>query len=378
MAIRVANNAFGILAVGISDSDTSITLESGDGVRFPTLGAGDYFYATLIDVSNQLEIVRCTARTGDVLTVERAEENTTARSYSAGDRLEIRLTAQTFLDASADTAANVTYDNSGSGLTSTNVKDALDELDSDVSAKQDALISGTNIKTINSTSLLGAGDIAIDAGGGNYAMEVFTAPGTWTKPADIKAIKVTVVGGGGGGGGVRGRSASGPPKNRIPALPRSSGGGGGGGAAILFIPAPSIPGPQPVTRGAGGPGGPAPGTSNSNTTGGTGGTSSFGSFASATGGTGGALRGNNGGTGTAPGGAAIGGGGGGGGNPSGATSGSGGPSIIGGGGRSNGPGANGVAGRLYGGGGSGGHAAGATAQSGGAGAVGVVIVEEFY
>jgi hypothetical protein len=37
------------------------------------------------------------------------------------------------------------------------------------------------------------------AAGGDYAMEVFTSPGTWTKPADVKAIKVQVVGGGGGG-----------------------------------------------------------------------------------------------------------------------------------------------------------------------------------
>ena len=36
------------------------------------------------------------------------------------------------------------------------------------------------------------------AAGGDYAMQVFTGPGTWTKPADVKAVKVQVVGGGGG------------------------------------------------------------------------------------------------------------------------------------------------------------------------------------
>jgi hypothetical protein len=34
-----------------------------------------------------------------VLTVVRAQESTTARAYSTGDRIEIRITAQTFLDA---------------------------------------------------------------------------------------------------------------------------------------------------------------------------------------------------------------------------------------------------------------------------------------
>jgi hypothetical protein len=99
MGIKLSNNAFGTLASGINSSATSITLTTGQGARFPTLSAGDYFYATLIDTSNNLEIVKCTARSTDVLTVARAQENTTARSYSTGDRIEIRLTAATFLDA---------------------------------------------------------------------------------------------------------------------------------------------------------------------------------------------------------------------------------------------------------------------------------------
>lgn len=99
MGIKLTNNAFGTLAAGINSSATSITLTSGQGARFPTLSAGDYFYATLVDTSNNLEIVKCTARSTDVLTVVRAQESTTARAYNTGDRIEIRLTAATFLDA---------------------------------------------------------------------------------------------------------------------------------------------------------------------------------------------------------------------------------------------------------------------------------------
>lgn len=101
MGIKVANNAFATLAAGISNSDTSITVSTGQGARFPALGAGDYFYATLINTSNQLEIVECTARSGDVLTVVRAQESTAARAYDVGDRIEIRITAATFEDATA-------------------------------------------------------------------------------------------------------------------------------------------------------------------------------------------------------------------------------------------------------------------------------------
>jgi hypothetical protein len=111
--------------------------------------------------------------------------------------------------------------------------------------------------------------------GGNYIQRTYTSPATWTKPAGLKAVKVTVVGGGGGGGGTRGCDVDNP---------RSGGTGSPGGTAIEYISAPSIPGPVAVTVGAGGSGGPAPGTVCSYTAGGAGGTSSFGSFLSATGG----------------------------------------------------------------------------------------------
>ena len=101
MGIKLTNNAFATLAAGINSSVTSITLTSGQGARFPTLGAGDYFYATLIDTSNNLEIVKCTARSTDVLTVVRAQESTTARAYNTGDRIEIRITAATFTEAAS-------------------------------------------------------------------------------------------------------------------------------------------------------------------------------------------------------------------------------------------------------------------------------------
>lgn len=37
--------------------------------------------------------------------------------------------------------------------------------ESDISTKQDTLVSGTNIKTINGNSILGSGDVAVEVGG---------------------------------------------------------------------------------------------------------------------------------------------------------------------------------------------------------------------
>ena len=52
------NNAYGLLNAGITNSATSVTLQSGNGARFPALSGSQYFYATLIDASNNLEIVK--------------------------------------------------------------------------------------------------------------------------------------------------------------------------------------------------------------------------------------------------------------------------------------------------------------------------------
>lgn len=96
MAAKVTNNAYGTLSAGITNSATTITLNSGEGARFPALGAGDYFYATLVDTSNNLEIVKVTARSVDSLTVVRGQDSTTARAYALNDRLELRPTAALF------------------------------------------------------------------------------------------------------------------------------------------------------------------------------------------------------------------------------------------------------------------------------------------
>lgn len=90
MAIKYKNNAFGTLAGSIIAGATSIVLTGGHGARFPTLGSQDYFYATLVDVSGNLEVVMVTARAGDVLTVIRAQDGTTALPFSVGDRVEMR------------------------------------------------------------------------------------------------------------------------------------------------------------------------------------------------------------------------------------------------------------------------------------------------
>ena len=93
MGIKLANNAVSRLSANITNSSTTINLIPGDGALFPLLGADEWHPATIIDMTGAIEIVRVTARSTDALTVVRAQEGTSARSFSANDRIEVRLTA---------------------------------------------------------------------------------------------------------------------------------------------------------------------------------------------------------------------------------------------------------------------------------------------
>jgi hypothetical protein len=93
MAIKFTNNATSTLASGIASGDLSLTVASGQGALFPTLGGGDYFYCTLSNVANTIEIVKVTARSTDTFTIVRAQDNTTASAFVTGDKVELRLVA---------------------------------------------------------------------------------------------------------------------------------------------------------------------------------------------------------------------------------------------------------------------------------------------
>jgi hypothetical protein len=109
--------------------------------------------------------------------------------------------------------------------------------------------------------------------------QIYTANGTWTKPAGAKAIHVELVGGGGGGGGGRRGAAS---------TARGGGGGGAGaGRTVLWLHPDNLGATETVTVGAGGTGGTAAGDDTNGGTGGNGGDTTFGPL-NAFGGNGGA------------------------------------------------------------------------------------------
>lgn len=91
--LKLANRARSQLAAGINDDSVTITIVSGHEGRFPSLAPGDWFPVTVVDAANNVENMRCTARSGVNLTVVRGQEGTAPRSFDAGASVSIRLTA---------------------------------------------------------------------------------------------------------------------------------------------------------------------------------------------------------------------------------------------------------------------------------------------
>jgi hypothetical protein len=92
------NNSNGMLAADINNATTTITMVAGQGNNFPSITAPDeIFFITLQNYAAQLvEICRVTDRAGDVFTVDRGQDGTTAKTWAAADTaIQLRVTKET-------------------------------------------------------------------------------------------------------------------------------------------------------------------------------------------------------------------------------------------------------------------------------------------
>lgn len=119
MAVVLKNNAVGYLSTPISASDVGLAMQSGNGALFPALTGGQYFYATVVGTNGETEIVKVTARVVDALTIVRAQDSSTAYSFAAGSRIEMRVNAASVSDAISDAVSSITFDTSATAITIT-------------------------------------------------------------------------------------------------------------------------------------------------------------------------------------------------------------------------------------------------------------------
>lgn len=98
--LEVKNRAVSTLAAGINDAVTSLDVAAGEGTLFPSSYP---FHITIDD-----EILSCTNRTTDTLTVVRARQGTVAASHSGGAALALNITAKSVSDL--NTAVNAIED----------------------------------------------------------------------------------------------------------------------------------------------------------------------------------------------------------------------------------------------------------------------------
>lgn len=160
-----ANNASSVLASAISSTATVIDLSPGTGALFPNPAAGQQFTLTLNDAATGLvyEIVYCTARSADTLTVVRGQEGTAPVSWLANDRAFLTVTAGA-LDSLAPLASPAF-----TGIPTV-----------------PTAVGGTNTTQAASTAFVAANFAAI---AGNTAQQFSVAPGT----ADTQAAALAQV-----------------------------------------------------------------------------------------------------------------------------------------------------------------------------------------
>lgn len=161
---KFSNAARSNLALAINASVTSLAVTTGDGAKFPTLGSGDWFWATLQE-GDSLEIVKVTGRSTDTLTVVRGQGGTTGASFTTAAVIGLRPVAADFEQAIGfQTAYNVlSYGADPKGVTNSSaaiqaaIEDAKDAGGGLVHLPAGLYLLTTGLVTYPTVTLQGAG-----------------------------------------------------------------------------------------------------------------------------------------------------------------------------------------------------------------------------
>lgn len=101
--LKKKNFAKTLCAEVLTIAETDLTITTGEGVKFPAVGATNTFQAVLWGAAfgtpesdPDREIVTAYQSATDVMTIVRAQENTTAKQWEIGDHFMLAATAGVF------------------------------------------------------------------------------------------------------------------------------------------------------------------------------------------------------------------------------------------------------------------------------------------
>lgn len=162
------------------------------------------------------------------------------RKGGTGSNRPLRFGTAGVLGMSLDTASNLSVVGTTTSTRFIGPATALRSATTDVDVTGNTPAAGNVLKATSTTAATWTAPVDV---------QVFTANGTWTKPANVTTVFVQLVGGGGGGGaGSQGAAGT----------ARTGGGGGGGGAMLEYtFRASDLAATESVTVGAAGAAGAA-------------------------------------------------------------------------------------------------------------------------
>ena len=161
MGALATNGAVTTISASINATATQIVLAGGTGELFPAAVDGKtWFFGTLYDADNKVEVVKVTQRSGDTLTVLRGQDGTSAHNYDAGAGFDLRPTAALFNDKVSEdtltekvTELEEAYTAADSAVTKTlqsqidSVNSTVSSLSTTVTANQSTLSSNYYTKS---------------------------------------------------------------------------------------------------------------------------------------------------------------------------------------------------------------------------------------
>lgn len=158
-----------------------LTLDSSNMAVFRSVANNDVLFSALVDditidgakvtkddiVNKFIAIANTSSSGGESYTLPIASADTLG-GVKVGTGLSIDENG-TLSSTGGGTADSVAWENV------TNKPNEIVNITTELNAKQDTLVSGTNIKTINGETLIGSGDITIQGGGDSYVLPIASA-----------------------------------------------------------------------------------------------------------------------------------------------------------------------------------------------------------